>query len=243
MKPIIGITLDYQTEPTFSSYPWYALRTNYFDAITQQGGVPLGLSCNPSVVEDYLKTIQGLVISGGNFDIDPTMYGEGAIHPKTRVNATRTSFEMTLIRGALDKNMPILGICGGHQLLNVALGGSLIQYIPDAVEGALSHSHEGRRHEGVHTISIEGGTHLASIAADGLHTLYNVNSSHQQAVNRLGEGVVVNAKTDDGVIEGIEVKGRPFCLGIQWHPEFHTCDLDQKIFQNFINAAGEYARG
>lgn len=236
MKPLIGITLDYQTEKTFSSYPWYALRVNYFANIANQGGLPFGLHCDPSLVDHYLETIDGLIVSGGNFDIDPSHYGEEA-HAHTRPNPTRTNFEITLLRRALNLNMPVLGICGGHQLLNVALGGSLIQYIPEQVPGALSHMLLDRRHEGVHPIDVQTGTWLSTLSTG----TFQVNSSHQQAVNRLGQDLVVNALSPDGIIEGIESTAYDFCAGIQWHPEFLTCDLDQKILKAFVDASKAYA--
>jgi putative glutamine amidotransferase len=133
--------------------------------------------------------------------------------------------------------VPILGICGGEQLLNVVLGGTLIQHIPDTIAQALEHEQKNPRDEPGHAVTIAPGTLLARITGS---TRMNVNTAHHQAVARAAPGMVVNATADDGVIEGIELPGHPFCLGVQWHPEYYVDAADGRIFEAFIAAAREF---
>jgi len=135
--------------------------------------------------------------------------------------------------------MPVLGICGGQQLLHVVLGGTLIQHIPDEVPEALAHEQPNPRNEPGHEISVLPGTRLrAIVGADSLA----VNSAHHQAAKNEPPGLVVNAIAPDGVIEGIESPEHRFCIGVQWHPEFFISDGDRKLMGAFIMAASEFSR-
>jgi len=230
--PLIGITLDAEQPGGYSKYPWYALRQNYADAITASGGLPVALPHNDQA-EAYLDRIDALVVTGGAFDVDPSMYGDTDTHTTVSLKAGRTAAEMALVRGALARGKPILGICGGEQLLTVALGGTLIQHIPDSVPDALAHEQPNPRHEAGHEISIVPGTLLHRIVGAS-HMA--VNSAHHQAVRSPGPRAVVNATAPDGVIEGIEDPSRRFCLGVQWHPEFHIDRGDRAIFDALIGA-------
>jgi putative glutamine amidotransferase len=146
----------------------------------------------------------------------------------------RTGFERAATLGALERDLPVLGICGGQQLLNVVLGGSLIQHIPDELPQALQHEQENPRDEAGHTVAIARGTLLHDICkADEL----SVNSSHHQAAKETGAGVTVNATAPDGVIEGIEDGRYGFCLGVQWHPEFTISPGDARIMEAFVAAS------
>jgi len=136
VEPLIGITLDSEEPGGYSRLPWYALRQNYCDAIAQAGGLPLPLPHQVGLVGSYLDAIDGLVITGGAFDVDPALFGASDRHDTVKLKAGRTDFELAITKGAIARDMPILGICGGEQLLAVALGGSLIQHIPDEIEGA-----------------------------------------------------------------------------------------------------------
>ena len=183
--------------------------------------------------EPYLETIRGLVIAGGDFDVDPALFGATERHEKVRTKDARTAFELAITRAALARDMPVLGICGGQQLLHVALGGTLIQHIPDAIEGALEHEQPNSRTEAGHELTVEEGTLLHRIV--GVATMA-VNSAHHQAAADAPPGVVVNARAPDGVIEGIEAPSRHFCLGVQWHPEYAISEGDGRIFAAFIKA-------
>lgn len=236
-SPRIGITLDYETAPTYSRFPWYALRENYCAAVSALGALPLPLPHEAEQAERYLELIDGLVITGGAFDVPPALYGDASAHATVTTKDRRTAFEYAITRGALVRHMPILGICGGEQLLNVALGGTLIQHIPDAVTGALEHEQKNPRNEPGHRVRIHAGTLLHRIV--GAPSLA-VNTAHHQAVATPAPGTVVNATADDGVIEGIEHPAHPFCLGVQWHPEFYVSEGDRRIFQALVDASGRY---
>ena len=235
-KPIIGITVDYQTDCTYSNYPWYALRANYADAVTDSGGIPILIPYTADAVEIYAHMLDGLIISGGNFDINPAYYQEQICSDTVILNDPRTSFEMALTTAMLALNKPVLGICGGQQLLNVILGGKLIQHIPDVFPNALEHEQKTPKHEPSHEIRITSGTLLEKIVKC---KSYMVNSSHHQAVKMVGPDVIVNAIAPDGVIEGIESTTHKFCLGVEWHPEYGTSNEDTMIFTAFINACNE----
>lgn len=233
-KPVIGITLDSEAPGGYSKFPWYAARQNYADAVARAGGLPVMLPHEVEAAADYLATIDGLIVTGGNFDIDPALFGDAVRHPTVRTKDRRTAFELAMTQGALERDMPVLGICGGQQLLHIALGGRLIQHIPDAVANALAHEQPNPRDEPGHTVAIKAGTRLrAIVGADSLA----VNSSHHQAAADEPAGVAVNAVAPDGVIEGIEAKGRRFCIGVQWHPEFVLSQGDVKLFAAFVAAA------
>ncbi len=232
-NPLIGVTLDSEQHGGYSKYPWYAQRQNYADALTAAGGLPVGLPHSPALAQAYLDRLQGLVITGGAFDIDPALYGDTDTHETVSLKASRTEAELALVRGALQRGMPVLGICGGEQLLAVALGGTLIQHIPDAVPDALPHEQPNPRHEPGHDIAITPGTLLARIT--GLSHM-SVNSAHHQAVRTPGPTAIVSATAPDGVIEAIEDPTRHFCLGVQWHPEFEISDADRAILRAFVAA-------
>ncbi|SEH44067.1 gamma-glutamyl-gamma-aminobutyrate hydrolase family protein [Magnetospirillum fulvum] len=233
-RPIIGITLDSEESGGYSTMPWYALRCNYCESVAAAGGLPVSLPHHPDLAEEYLDRLDALIVSGGAFDVDPALFGADSRHPAVTLNATRTAFELRILTGALARDLPILGICGGQQLLNVALGGSLIQHIPDEVEDALVHEQPNPRTEPGHEIEIVAGTRLAAIVGTGRIV---VNSAHHQAVKQVAPGCIVDALAPDGVIEGIEAPDRRFCIGVQWHPEFLIGPADAKVLSALVEAA------
>ena len=233
-KPVIGITADNEDAKEPGKPGSYFLRQNYADAVVKAGGVPMVLPHEPELAEDYLARIDGLIVTGGDFDIDPAMFGATTKHATVKIKGRRTDFEAAAAKAALKRDMPVLGICGGQQLLNVILGGTLYQHIPDEVTGALEHEQKNPRNEPGHTVTIAPGTLLHRIT--GLKE-FGVNSAHHQAARSVGPGVTVNAKSEDGIIEGIEDGRYRFCLGVQWHPEYLISAADEKIFSAFIAAA------
>lgn len=235
--PIIGITMDYETAPTYSRYPWYALRENYASCVEVSGGVPLALPHHVECIDVYLSLIDGLVVTGGNFDVSPALYGAEISSDTVTLKDRRTQFEFAMVAGAIARNMPILGICGGQQLLNVVLGGTLIQHIPDVVVSDIAHEQPNPRHEAGHAVTFLEGTQLASIVG---RCEMMVNSAHHQAVDRVAQGVIVNAIAPDGVIEGIEYPSHSFCIGVQWHPEFFVTSGDNRLIESFIAASANY---
>jgi putative glutamine amidotransferase len=232
-QPIIGITADSEAPGGYSKYPWYALRQNYCSAVREAGGVPVVLPHELSLVAEYAGMIDGLVVSGGNFDVDPKLFGATERHPKVTVKEGRTDFELAITRAMLEADKPILGICGGQQLLAVALGGTLIQHIPDEIQNPLAHEQPNPRHEAGHDVTVKEGTVLHKVVGE---TRLPVNSAHHQAVKDIPAGLVIDAVAPDGVVEGVEDPRRKFCIGVQWHPEFHISPADVKLFAAFVGA-------
>jgi putative glutamine amidotransferase len=233
-RPVIGVTLDAEPPGGYSKFPWLAIRENYAQAVNRAGGLPVMLPHEPDRAGDYLDLCDGLIVSGGNFDVDPALFGAADRHPSVRTKDRRTVFELAIVRGALDRDLPVLGICGGQQLLHVVLGGTLIQHIPDTIPDALAHEQLNPRDQPGHVVRIVAGTRLHAIV--GVELLA-VNSAHHQAAADRPPGVVINALAPDGVIEGIEAPDRRFCIGVQWHPEFTLSEGDERLFAAFLAAA------
>lgn len=237
-SPVIGFTLDYETggQPgNYSKMPHYAIRENYCQAVSALGCIPFPLVHELELVNHFLDMIDGLVIIGGAFDVDPSLYGGGEKHATVTLKENRTKFEWLMTQGAIDRKIPLLGICGGEQLLNVVLGGTLIQHIPDSVPDALAHEQPNPRTEAGHSVLVKGNTLLHAITGE---SKLEVNSAHHQAIAKPAPNCIVNATAPDGVIEGIELptSHHPFCLGVQWHPEYHVTPADTRIFEAFVKA-------
>ena len=232
-KPLIALTLDYETSKGYSNYPWYAIRENYFTSIEESGGIGVGIPHNMKDIVSLLHKIDGLVITGGNFDIDPNIFGESSVHKTVKLKENRTNFELLAAEIMLKQNKPVLGICGGEQLINVLYKGSLIQHIPDEIKNSIEHEQKNPRNEAGHSVTIQENTKLYSIISK---QNIMVNSAHHQAIKVPGKGLIVNALSNDGVIEGIEDPTKSFCIGVQWHPEFFIQGSDNKLLKAFINA-------
>jgi putative glutamine amidotransferase len=213
--PLIGLTTS-----VLSGRPpeRAALNAAYVTAVQGAGGVPVLLPphLDTAAREALWERLDGLVLTGGG-DVDPALFGE-APHPAVSdVSAARDALELWLARRAVEEGLPLLAICRGIQVLNVALGGSLWQDVPSQVPGALVHHQSAPRNEPTHTVKLLGeGTRLH--AASGAREL-RVNSFHHQAVKRLGQGLREVAWAEDGLIEGVELPDHPFAVGVQWHPE------------------------
>jgi len=232
----VGLTIGNSREAEI-----FSLRDDYVRAVETAGGLPLVLA--PGKVEDaqalaaeYLDRVQALVLTGGA-DVDPRLYGEARHATVKRVFPERDAFELALCREALRRDMPTLAICRGHQLLNVASGGTLFQDIASQVEAAVVHDPDQERWERCHDVVLLPGTRLRDILGQ---ERVAVNSFHHQAVKELGRGLVLSARgCDDGVIEGMEMPDRRFMIGVQWHPEsfWDRPQGFQPLFQALVNAA------
>lgn len=236
--PIIGIVLDWQNKPTteggYSDHPWYALRHHYSLAVANSGGVAVMLPYQSNAIDEYLKLCDGFIFPGGGHDIDPARYGEESKQYTSSANDDRVNFEASLMRAAIENNIPILAICAGEQLLNVLQGGSLYQDIASEVPNALEHYHQHEQEKPWHHITITEGSLLHNIT--GVMG-YVTNSHHHQAIKKIGKNLVATASSADGIIEAIELTSHNFCLGLEWHPEYLQSEYDKKIFAAFIASA------
>jgi putative glutamine amidotransferase len=239
--PLIGITPDIDTTAAPRSgrkgEPLIVLQGRYACAIQDAGGLPLILpvATSPAMIRKLLEPLDGILVSGGNFDIHPRFYGEEPLEILGKVKEERTQFELGVISLALKRDLPLLGVCGGAQAINVALGGSLYQDIDTQLADATEHQRGKLKERGGHKITIHDGTKLKRIV--GRETL-EVNTTHHQAVKKLGRGLIVDATAEDGIIEGIESEEHAFVLGVQWHPEFlvQKDRSQRKIFAAFVLA-------
>jgi putative glutamine amidotransferase len=219
-----------------------ALGMKYMKAIEEAGGIPVVMPpLELDAVDSLLDRLDGLCLSGGP-DMDPGTYG-GRYHPKLGPTEPELDyFELALSREALSRDLPILAICRGQQLLNVACGGNLYQHVPEDPGGEVAHRLPGKGEHGAHDVTVEPGS-LLSRALGGL-TDAHVNSYHHQAVHTLGRGVKPVAWAADGLIEGIEVPDHGFAVGVQWHAEAIVERPEQlSLFREFIAAAGDYGSG
>ena len=233
-KPIIGLTLDLETSKTYSKFPWYALRENYCSSISNFGGIPIPLVYDNKSINSILDIIDGLVITGGAFDIDPKYYLERKKYKNIFIKNQRTEFEINICKKALKKDIPILGICGGQQLLNIVYGGSLIQDIKKDLSTVIDHEQKNPRNQVSHSVKLNLNTKLYNIIKK---KSIKVNSAHHQSIKTAGKGLIINAIAPDGVIEGIEDQSKSFCIGVQWHPEFMIKQSDNDLLKGFIKAA------
>jgi putative glutamine amidotransferase len=214
--PLIGVS----TSITIGKSPERAyLNSAYVAAVQQAGGVPVLLvpQHDARALRALLERIDGVLLTGGG-DVDPARFGEEPHPTVSDVSAERDVLEIALARHALEERMPLLAICRGVQVLNVALGGSLHQDVANSPGTPIAHSQKAPRHEPTHAVKIEAGSRLADVV--GAHDL-DVNSMHHQAIKELGQGLrAVAFSSPDGLIEAVEpADARGFLLGVQWHPE------------------------
>lgn len=234
-KPIIAITLDYHIdEPGFqyASYPWYALRCDYSNIVTSLGGIPFFISYEKNLIADVLSIVDGVMITGGDFDVPPSLYNQTIKSQKVREGRLRSEYEYELVHATLKEDKPFLGICNGLQILNVALGGSLIQDVEEFVPNSISHKQPSPKHVPYHPMSIKSGTKLFDIAEKQAEWM--VNSTHHQALDKVGSGLIVSAVAPDGIIEAVESNDHKFVIGVEWHPEYGSTTLDRNLIAAFL---------
>ena len=239
--PLIGITADSsgcdQTGSKTKRDGLYSLASRYCDAIENAGGLPIIIphSRSQTQIRHLLRRIDGLLISGGGFDIDPAYYSEQPIAKLGKIKPQRTFTELEAVAFGLDRDLPMLGICGGAQAINIALGGSLYQDIETQFPAALRHQQEEHSRNYGHAVELARGTLLYKVCR---RRILKVNTTHHQAIRKLGKDLAVNATAPDGLIEGIESKKHSFVLGLQWHPEVlaRREAVQRKIFSSFVLA-------
>ena len=233
MKPIIGLNLDVKP----GAIDQVSLNATYLKAIQSAGGIPLLIPPMPDHdMHALLSNISGLVLVGGQ-DYDPKLYGADPHEKTTKAHPWRQDFDARLARQALfETNIPVLGICAGHQLINIVLGGTLFQDIGTELLSFAPVEHgnpdiqsDFSRHE----IEIESSSHLRAIYGQ---KRLDVPSSHHQAIDSLGTGLTVSARAADGVIESIELTERSFTVGVQWHPERDYAG-NAALFDTFVTTA------
>lgn len=236
-KPIIGIPLG-NKESTFSRHPHYAMEKNYFDVITELGGIPLPLPYNEDNFDAYLSMVDGILIPGGSFASPKNWYEENAI--ELTPAGDWSSFYEKLTKAAIERKIPTLGICAGMQFIACVNGGKMTVNAMENLPTKIDHLNGSDKEFICHKALINEGTLLHKITG----TLeIDVNSAHKEAVTSVTGDVNICAQAEDGCIEAVEVVNHPFALGVQWHPEFFCDDAENphyKIMKALIDAAKRY---
>lgn len=239
-RPVIGITTGLMTEEQdFGTVIRHRVSANYSEAVLAAGGLPIILPPQDVAIAEIVDLVDGLVFSGGA-DIDPNRYGVVDIHPTTYgISDERDRFELALLTMALERDLPVLCICRGVQVLNVTLGGTLIQDIPDQRESSLIHDQEKSgiaSNATSHEVTLADGGLAAQVYGAGVIA---TNSFHHQALGEPAPGIQVEGTTSDGIIEAVSVPENTFVLGLQWHPEMLFAAIPEQIkpFEALIVAA------
>ncbi len=232
MRPIIGLTHSVNLDEGSLHTP-----INYPSAIMEAGGTPLLLpvTTDETLLNAYLDVVDGVLFSGGD-DIDPSTYGEDQAQGLGDVCPLRDRYEIPLCRLALQRRMPVLGICRGLQLVNVALGGTLYQDLPSQYSGCIRHGQKQRGKYASHRVTLQAGSKLHGLYGDTAL----VNSFHHQAAKDVAPSLTVTATGPDGVIEGLEMAEHPYFVAVQWHPEILVKNeenaVHKKLFRSFVDA-------
>lgn len=235
MFPLVGIT-------TFGPRPAnrYELPRGYVQAVIRAGGIPVGLPAHRKPLPGVVDRLDGLILIGGE-DIDPTFLGESPRRPFFRLSPERDRAELALTCMAIDRGLPLLGICRGMQLINVALGGRLHLHLPDVYGEDFAHV---LPEWGTvpHIVHLKSDSRLARLLGTGC--VPAACSCHHQAVSDLGRGLVAVGWAPDGVLEAFEHEEHPYLLGVQWHPELNADHdpLQQRLFDSLVQAADRWRR-
>ncbi len=235
-RPLIGVLLDYQDAGTFSTRPHYAIRTAYFDAVYAAGGLPVGVPYIAAAIAETIEHCDALVTPGGSYPFPADWYGDAP--DSTIAPSPRFAFETALTEAALAADLPLLGICAGMQVIAGVFGGRFYRDVAVEPGTEIDHLNEKPAEQTAHDVAITPGSRLREIVG---RDVMAVNTAHREALKAAPEGIVVNAVSTDGLIEGVEVPARKFCVGVQWHPEFFATDGDPnlELFRALIAAAAD----
>jgi putative glutamine amidotransferase len=239
-RPVIGICAALE-QARWSVWDLEALLLprNYLAGVQHAGGLPIMLAPDPRLVDDpneALSLIDGLLLAGGA-DIDPSAYGQQAHHATNGTVPERDSFEIALVRAAIEQDLPVLGICRGMQLINVARGGTLVQHLPEHLGHQEHRRSIGSFDDAEHEVELAEGTLAMRVVGEDRHA---TKSHHHQGVDRLGDGLLISAISAlDGLPEAIELPEKRFVLGVQWHPE---ADGDSPVVGSLVAAAASARR-
>ena len=238
--PVIGIPsgILLSSDPLSAVPERCSVPKDYVDAIRKSGARPLIIPAGEALgfSEELFDVVDGVLLPGGA-DVDPSLYGEEP-HPRLEYCCpVLDAFHIAAVRGAVARNMPVLGICRGEQILNVAFGGTLHQDLPSLPLNLVCHSQKADRRIATHTITADEGSVIGGLFGKR----FRGNSFHHQAVNVPGEGLIVTAHAPDGIVEGIEMPGKDFVVGVQWHPEMMLAGGDAMLplFRSFVQRAAD----
>jgi len=239
VKPVIGVSANPRVvETATGSTRLHTASRFYVEAVERAGGVPVILPVlDPDAVDELLPALSGVLLTGGG-DMAPSRYGAMPVAETHNVDPLRDAFEIRLIRAAIEADMPLLAVCRGMQVLNVAMGGSLVQHVPHAT--GQDHDVTDRWRQAVHNVKIEPDSHLAEALGA---TEVAVNSMHHQAVDQAAPGTRAVAWAEDDTVEAIEVTGSPHVVAVQWHPELlEDWPEQQGLFRQLVEHAAARAR-
>jgi len=243
MRPLIGITCSRQIGGAWGAYdtghPMDYAFDDYSRAVLHCGGVPIliPVAQNRESLGLILNHLDGLLLGGGP-DVHPRFYGEEPLPHLGDLDLELDRTELALARAVLERDMPLLAVCRGIQVLNVVLGGTLIQDIATQVEGAVNHVQMAPRDVTTHSVRMEPDSVISRLLK---RRTLQVNGKHHQAIKEVAPGLKVTARAPDDVIEAVEMQERDFVLGVQWHPEgtWRTDPPSKRLFQSLVRAAGE----
>ena len=235
-KPLIGLSLDYEDQGSFSQRPYYALRAQYFEAVKAFGGHPIALPLDVDLIDEQISLCDGILIPGGTFNFPTSWYAIRGLKDNTTVLSPRQRYDEILAHRLYDKKCPTLGICAGMQTMCGIFGGTFYHDVSSQLPTPFDHLNAKPAEQAAHDVEIFPSTFLSNILEAGV---YSVNTAHREALVDCPKEVELCAKSPDGVIEAIAWKDHPFGLGVQWHPEFlieGDRGPDAPIFKAFIEA-------
>lgn len=244
-RPVVLLPPDMRTDETRRGpLATFVVQRPYTDAILEAGGLPLvppalddERAPDAEMLDQLIAMADALVLPGGAFDVPPSMYGEDTLPACGALKPERTALERSLLVRAEKRGLPVLGVCGGMQLMNVMRGGTLYQDLATqrpSIDGRDVHQQAGPKHEAAHHVAVTTDTRLSTLMVGGD---VGVNSTHHQAVKSLGRGLVATAHATDGLVEAFEDPSLPFYVGVQWHPESMREAPHRAIYRGLMDVA------